>query len=398
MKKLFPFLIGGLVGIIISVFDIPFHKIQFDLYIIVFFVIFLYLNIYIHEIGHTIFGLIAGIPIRAVRIGNGRLIKSFRLLNLDFEITNNFNGGFTYPYNFDIQNLRLRFWLFSAGGVLFQAIAISPLIIIHLFNDHGLNSLYFSNIFIGFYWSNIAMIVLTLIPYNINFNGLKIPNDGMRLLITPFYNKEKLAELIAAGLSNNGYFYFQNRDYINAESCFRKAIEYFPKHPMAIINLSATFCRTGQIDEAIKILEDLKDSSDDNKYDTLIYNNLAWAYILKLDNKSLCKAEKYSSVAYKKAKNFQPVIGTRGVALILDNQLTEGLNLLKKTVKIRNKIDPQVNPPTSYLFISYAYWIQGKKDLALKFINKLNAFKGPLDEDYMILKKFVDIRTINFKK
>lgn len=155
---------------------------------------FLYLNIYIHEYGHVIAARLVGIDVRAVIIGNGKALWRKTVFGIPLFVTNSIGVGFTLVGRIDKNLLKLRYAFFILGGVLSQLLL--TIACFALFGTKDLAYLYAGGISISTMYiiSNVLMILTNLFPFNINFYGLRIPNDGLKLLKIPFGKAQDLMD------------------------------------------------------------------------------------------------------------------------------------------------------------------------------------------------------------
>lgn len=164
--------------------------------------VFSYVNICIHELGHVVAAIVSGLGVSKVMIGNGQEVKRFYLFGVPLVITNNLNGGFTYPARLKSRFLKLRLFIFSAGGITMQLLITSLYIGIFGFEPReflGSSGVALSSAFVI---SNIIIVLLNLMPVAVDIEGTKVPNDGLRLAIVPFLKKEEVQELLASGPSD----------------------------------------------------------------------------------------------------------------------------------------------------------------------------------------------------
>lgn len=85
------------------------------------FLLFLYLNLFLHELGHVIAARLVRIGILRVVIGTGREIARSAILGFPWVITSNPMGAYTFPSKIEGRFLRPRLLFFVAGGTLFEA-------------------------------------------------------------------------------------------------------------------------------------------------------------------------------------------------------------------------------------------------------------------------------------
>lgn len=387
--------LGAIIGILLGTSGIDLGPF-FYVHLLLFF-LFLYVNIYIHEAGHVLMARLTGIGVRKVRIGTGRELFTIRIFGAPFVVTSNTRGGSTIPDGYATEFSKLRFFIFSLGGILAQATVAVACVLLSKANPvqfFTARALSVSSVFLV---SNAVGILLSLLPMRVGVQGFSIPNDGMRLLKTPFMGERDLRELQAASISNDGVGYLESRDYERAEKLFREVFETYPEHPIGHINLAVVLLKLLRLDEAIAILESVRKNPFDKQYEALICNNLAWAYLLKNDIVSLEAAEELSEAALSRSPNQPYFRGTRGCVLIARNQSDEGIRILSVQSKLSKRIDEKVNPPTGYLFIAYGYYQQRDYPKMERYLKHLDNYGGNWDPDYLYLFDLVKSKTENFR-
>ncbi|MCK5454745.1 MAG: site-2 protease family protein [Calditrichia bacterium] len=88
------------------------------------FMLFLYLNVYIHELGHAITGSLLGFQIKRLIIGAGRELIRFRAGHGVMIINWSLSGGVTHWGKVPTKQLKPRYALLILGGIMAQAVAV----------------------------------------------------------------------------------------------------------------------------------------------------------------------------------------------------------------------------------------------------------------------------------
>lgn len=352
------------------------------IYHLIAFVFFYYVLVCLHEFGHALAGRLVGINIKKIIIGTGRTLFKRDFLGTTFIITTNLNGGYTLPYKVGNSFVRLRYAIFTAGGIFVHIFLIVFWAFYYGFQPFLSFSIESFNLSIVFFISNLYLLILTIIPMNFSYYGLKLPNDGLRLLKMPFLNIKGIEELYVIGIVNEAMGYFDDKDFEAAERILRQYNDKFKNQPLIQINLSASLIKLLRFDEAIKILENLEAEENDKKYDFIIFNNLAWAYLLRDYPNSIKKAEVLSEKAYELKPKVPFVRRTYGAILIELGKLDKGLQLLKKSSKLGKRIDDRINHPVGYLFVAYAYLKKGEKEKMIQYLTKLETYSDKHDLDF----------------
>jgi len=391
------------IGIIIAVSVIIFielyfrdHGMKISVLDLVAFLFFIYVNIYVHEFGHVAAAKSMKVGIQKVMIGSGRELIRTNLFGFPLIITGNIGGGFTFPSHIRGSLLKLRTLIFLTGGILIQALLTFVCILIRRFEPGAFNISEGFDLSNAFIISNLLMIGISLVPMKFRYRGIKIPNDGLRILRTLFLKgKSIIQEILVSGVISDAHEYYTRKEYEKAAEAYIKCIEQYPNEVIPKINLSATLIKSLKFEEAKKILVALNEENHNKQYDFLIYNNLAWVLLLHNDQASLVEADKFSKMAFDLNPDVPTVRGTRGCVLIEKGQIEEGINLLKRNVRLSKPIDEEMNGPLGFFFMAYAYYMKGRKDEARKYLIPLEGYEN-LDADDKYLFDLVITKTRNF--
>jgi tetratricopeptide (TPR) repeat protein len=360
--------------------------------------IFLYLNIYIHEIGHAIAGSIAGFEMKRMVIGTGREILRTRIGKVLFVLTNNISGGVTHWGQVPKKYLKPKFAFLITGGILAQLFVTAIFWItfqVSPANLFLLDDLTLPGVFIS---SNLLLIFANLIPMKTNFMGIKLPTDGLQLLKLPFWTKKDIQSILSAGKIMDAYELYEAKKYPEAEELFRECVSNYPEMVLPRINVGASLIKQGKIDECIDFLEKSLQTSEKDPLRFFIYNNLGWAYLVSYTSEGLQKADDYSSKAYLLNNKHPNVLGTRACVLIEKGNIEDGLLLLRKAVKIREPIDDKMNDPVGFIYMAYGFYLQEKYVKARYCLDKVRKYQHKLDPDYQLVYDRILTRTENFSK
>jgi len=359
------------------------------------FSLFMYLDIYIHELGHAAAAKLMKIGVQKVIIGSGRELIRTNLFGIPLIITKSVRGGFTFMSHIEGKLLRLRITVALAAGILIQAFLTLICIAIQRFEPKAFCISRGFDVSDSFIISNVLLIGISLLPMRTRFRGIRIPNDGLNIIRTLFSNNERIREIQASAIISEAHEYFEKREYEKAADVYRKCIEQYPALTIPRINLSAALIRSLKFEEAKKILGFLIAEKHDEQYDFLVCNNLAWLLLLQNDRASLVEADKYSRMAYDLNPDVPYVCNTRGCVLIETGQIDEGVKLLKKNVYLNKPIDEEKNNPVGIFFMGYAYYLKGEKDKAKNYLTHLEGY-DKLDKDDKYIFDLIRKRTKNF--
>jgi tetratricopeptide (TPR) repeat protein len=357
---------------------------------------FCYLTIWIHEFGHALAGMAVGFPIKRITIGMGRELTRKQIGNTLIVVNSGFGGGMTGVGQVSERWLKPRFFIFVLGGVLAQSLAI---VAIMLYFDVRLRDLWafrevpFAHIFI---YCNVILILVNLFPFRINMLGVRVPNDGLRIWKLPFMEPREVQEILSMGKIMEALELYEAKQYRETEKAFRECVHIYPATLIPKINLSAALIKQLKLDEATTLLELQKDCHEDDPYVSLLYNNLAWAYLLKKDEDSLRLADHYSARAIELSPKQPNILCTRGCVLIEHGEFKDGIKLIRKLANLRQPFDDRINSPAAFIGLAYGYYQRGNQKKALQYVNKLEASFIHLDLDYQVLFELVVEKTDNF--
>lgn len=398
---LFWFSIGILIFVLLNVINLPlrliFQNVLLNLILIWFFI---YLSVYIHEFGHAIAGWLVGFPIKKITIGLGETIWKYEIKATStlIVINNGFQGGLTHIGDVSRDFLRLRFFVFAAGGILMQIILVwlcIKLTATWLFFNPFLYNL--SNLFV---YANIFLIIGNLLPYNTNAFGIPRPTDGLLLLTTFFMKEEQITEILLSGKILDGLENLEAKKLEEAELIFRECISKEPSLFLPKINLSAALIRQQKIDEAMEILTQITTKQEAKGVKlALIYNNLAWCYLIKSTSEPryLEQADDYSNQALSVNNQIPNLQGTRSCILIEKGELTEGIKILQPMVKINQPINEMTNSVLGFLYLAYGYYRQEDWNKSSQYWEKIKDNSELQSTEYQLLLRHVLAQTNNFE-
>ena len=267
--------------------------------------VFAYLDIYIHEFGHAIAGWSVGFPINRITIGIGRKVFKYKIkaTNTDLVINSGFQGGMTQIGTISRKFLKPRFFIFVLGGVLLQSLVTAIAFLVIHYHLLGKNIGQYQLIYL-FIYSNLLLIVLNIIPYNIQMMGVPMPNDGLLLCKIFWMKPSEIMEILMAGKMFEGMEKIEDKEFQQAADIFRDCIHESPQLAIAKINLSVALIKQHQFEAAIASLEAALELLVNDPRKIIVLNNLAWSYlhlsIRDNNNRShLSQAREYADAASK---------------------------------------------------------------------------------------------------
>ncbi|MCL5057033.1 MAG: hypothetical protein M1130_03355 [Actinobacteria bacterium] len=333
--------------------------------------LFSYFNIFIHELGHLLVGRLLRIEIYSVEIGDGKELWKKKVFNTLF-ILNKGWIGLTTIRKITPRFIKLRIIIFAAGGVALQVIAMALCIVLF-----GLESKGIVNLSAIFVLSNFLMVISNLIPRRVNIKGIKIPSDGLTILKTPFLKEKEIEEILNVDKLIEAYQLLQSGEYSVAAMTYQKYIHKVPTSEIAHINYSISLMRCLKFEEAKSVLINLNQNIHNKKYDYFIYNNLAWLYLLDMNENSLTEADILSKRAFELNPKEPFVLDTRGCVLIELGRYDEGIDMLEKQINLKK--------PTGLMYISYGYYKKGVKEKELEYNKYLENYLNELTPDEVFI-------------
>ncbi len=331
----------------------------------------------IHEAGHLIAARAVGGTPRRVVFGKGHELYRTKISNIRVVINSNFIGGHAYA-TFDQQKfLKLRYMVFIIGGVLLNVVC--ALVMYAFFNMGFTNSNGDVLVAIPFtiFLANAPMI-LNLIPYDTTIAGMKVPTDGLALLKLPFSKTAEIEKRLDINLLFDGHEFLEKKDYQSAWKVFNEYLRRYPDVKILSMNRSLILLKTGEteksLEECLKLLNHLEDR-DIKPYAGLIYNQLAWTYLVLND---IAKADHFSALAISAVRNENLVRGTRGSVLIEKGSINEGINLLFHSMDFEF-----VNNATlsSAIYLMLAYSMKGNLKESDKYFQFVKRNEDRLEAD-----------------
>ena len=294
--------------------------------------------------------------------------------------------------------IKLRYCFFISGGLLLQLIIVALWISVFGFSLSDISYSYRYALHESFIIITLILVTSNLIPMKICYMEGFLINDGMRLIKAPFIREEGIQEILATGLITDAHEAYEQDNYALAEKLYQECLQQYPLAAVAKINYCATLLKLLKFDDARNILLSLLAEKHDTFYDALIYNNLAWCFLLKHDEQSLINADDYSKMAFSKFPQSSFISGTRGCIMIERGSVYDGIKLLKKNINLNKEVDKKTNNPVSFFFIGYGYFKNGQPEKAEKYLQHLNTYPEKLDPDYEYLFNIIKNKTNYFDK
>ncbi len=335
----------------------------------------------VHEAGHLFAAKAAGGVPRRIVLGKGHELYRTKIFEIRLVINSSFLGGYAYA-SFDQQKfLKLRYAFFVLGGVLLNAVFA---LIFYAFFDLAFNNSK-GEVLVAvpftIFLAN-ALMVLNFIPYYTTILGMRVPTDGLALLRLPFTNVKGVKKRLDVNLLFDGHEYLEKKDYRSAWNLFNDYLTKYPDSKILSMNLSFILLKTGQpeksIEECLKLLGSINEEPI-KPYAALIYNQLAWIYLV-LDN--IEQADHFSALAIRASPGENHIRSTRGSVLVEKGLTTEGMTWLFDNMDFQF-----VNNATlsAAIYLMLAYHVKRELKESDKYLQFVKTNEEKLEPDEKIL-------------
>ncbi len=363
-----------LVAVIFLIFGGPFTSIAYIIINTLLALLGVKAGLFIHECGHLLMAKwVGGIPKRLV-LGRGHEILRMPFLGVKLIVHEKINLGLAFADFRNPESLRTRLFAYAAGGILFN-IGVATLAYLVWGDDPnwlGLREGIKPSMAITV--PNALLGLTALLPYHINYNGLRLPTDGLHLMRIPFYKQEYLLKITQENDLLIAYDHVMEKEFEQAKIIYENSVAKNPESKVTWINLSLCYLKLGQFGEALALLKQAEAVVEEKEiapFSMFIWNNLAWSYLLKAE---LELADEYARKAFLQSPEEPNVRGTRAVIHIELGRLEEGKGLMLKNVNF-----DFANSQTlmAALYLAYAFYQEGNAE---ETSNYLNFVKGHIDK------------------
>ena len=331
----------------------------------------------LHEVGHLLFAKIAGGSPRRMVLGKGHKVAQAKYKGVKIILNSNLNSGLAYAAFDNLNYIRWKLFFYISGGFVINFIIAGTFFIFFGISiDISDGILFSSSIIISHFLAGVS----ALIPYRSNYQGLKLNSDGLSILKIPFYKKPDLLRLTSVNDLLDAYDFLEEKQY-------KKAIYIYENHKsdkasILNLNLGIAYIKIGDYEKARELIETLIPSIQDGiqkKYESYIYNGLAWVYLLL---NRLEDAEKYSKLAFQAGATIENIRGTRGSVLIEMGKIEEGKEILIDQVDFNF---PNSQTLVASMYLSWAFHQLKKTKKAKKYWNFVVGNVDLLEPDEKVL-------------
>jgi tetratricopeptide (TPR) repeat protein len=378
---LFPVVYWILIGIGISLHFFP-RAVQFGNILINLgsFLLALRVAVIIHEIGHLVAAKMAGGHPRRIVLGKGYEVYRKNIFGISVIINSKFRGGHAWASFDNLKFLKLRYAFYILGGM---AANVLVALLIYITFDFGINledprDQISIVIAFTFFLANVLML-FNFIPAHATIQGIRVPTDGLALFHLPFKKIKEIRQTLDNNMLIDGHEHLENKEYEKALAIFTGYLTQYPETKILSLNIAHIFLKIGEPLKAITESSQLLAEIDDKMlkpYSAVIYNHLAWTYLVLND---IEEADRFSALAIELMPGDQNIQGTRGSVLVEKGMTDRGMSLLFANMDFRF-VDSGSLCAAIYLMLgSHLNGVMNERQRYLEFV-KTNADKLEPDE------------------
>ncbi len=316
----------------------------------------------IHEVGHLTAAHWAGGVLKRIILGIGHEIYRSEVGVIRVILKSIPMGGAAMAIFPNNKQERWRYILYVMGGVLFNFLVAASLILLFGYDSSfliGVNGIDVSSALI--FTNTIA--VLNLIPFYTSAPGMKTPTDGMASIKMLFAPGAQRNEYKHMELFYEAYELMEARSFDEAEQIYNLLYQSQPTQPLVIFNMSAVCLKKANGQGAINWLDRLESRIQERSVKPLkglVYNNLAWAYLLTQDVE---KAYHYAKMAIEDLTRAPHVQGTYAATLVEGGKENKGIEWLLLNMDFKH---PNATTLSSSMYLTLAFHkLDNMKDLEI---------------------------------
>jgi tetratricopeptide (TPR) repeat protein len=299
------------------------------------FLIFFWLGIVPHELGHALAAHLLGLRVFRIQIGFwGPILWRRRIFGTEICVTPVPGGGLTLVGAPSFNSVGWRWALMVAAGPL----ANGTLAVAALCLRPGVS--WSEQLVAPFATANLLLVAVSLFPWRHATPLGLFASDGLVLLSSPFASRETLAKRHIFYFAQEGVEQIQSKNYPAAIDWAERGLREYPtdnsiRSVLGVAQLGLDDFPTARH----TFIECLNACREDLGQLALLLNNIAWTDLFADDPSLLGEADRYSEEALRIAPWLSWAQGTRGMALVEFGHLEEGIELLKKA--LAGNPDPQ---------------------------------------------------------
>jgi tetratricopeptide (TPR) repeat protein len=289
-----------------------------------------------HELGHALAARACGMHVFQVVVGMGKKLFACRIFGVPVEFRTIPYGGFTLALSEDRDRVRIRQFIYALSGPaanLFVALAVLAFAgweRIADFKPHQQVSpwtLLFA--------SNVLVFLANLLPRVTPSAGGLMLSDGYHLLNAFRLKKEHLDDLRSSFYTAHAAAARQRCDMKSAADWTNRGLREYPEDRVLMLHQGTNLIEAQKFADARALFEKLLQDSDadDLGLRALLMNDLACVNVLIGGKEFLEQADEYSDYALKVLPWVAGVKGTRGMVLVEQGAVDDGVKLLEAALR-----------------------------------------------------------------
>jgi tetratricopeptide (TPR) repeat protein len=279
----------------------------------------------VHELGHALAGALVGFQIRSVIVGVGPPLFTFQVAGVAVRVNVLPLAGATMGIPRRKSWVRLRMWIFAAGGPGANLIVY---LILHRFYAHsatlGLGPQSFVSIAAAANW---AVLTVNLIPFR---TAEGASSDGYSLLTVPFWGRRQVEDAEVAAEGSALTEALRRNDLAAAAPLAAELRFRHPDHPLSALWSGSLLHRQGRHHEARAVWREALTRETEPARIAIIKNDIAFVDALIGDAEGLGEADALSEAALAARPDHPSIAGTRGAVLVRIGRPAEALPLLRR--------------------------------------------------------------------
>lgn len=217
-----------------------------------------------------------------------------------------------------------------------------------------------------FIWASLVMVLMSMVPYHTATPIGVLPSDGHRIMQLILHPAEGVADFQQAGTACDACEKLRVGDYDGAVERCREGLLLFPESFMLRNTFGVGQIMLGEYEAARNELVVLLDHEDAARpqYHPLLKNNIAYCDVMLDDPELLEEAGRYTEEILRTAPHVPAFEGTRGALLVVQEQYTEAVALLKR---VYAQTPERTGRATNACWISVAEQRRGDRDAAIRW-------------------------------
>ncbi|MDH4184552.1 MAG: site-2 protease family protein [Nitrospinota bacterium] len=330
--------------------------------------LFCYIVMLTHEIGHAIGAMVSGLFVERVAIGSMGNPWRFHIYGTEVLFSLGLSTG-SWNSGYKREKIKWQRYVMILCGPLANIFFASIILLIFLQYRIGMAHKYEYYAWLFIIFANVITGIEALIPRYINIPAMGGINesDGLRLWRIHSYTEAEMQDILASAHIYAATRKIESSDYAQAIMICEKAASDYPMSNFLANCLSVAHMYLGNLSNAAKALEPFVDKQMNPLFAYLIHFNLAMGLLLEGSEQGILKAINYSRVTKKTFFNERKVGEALLAAIDVESgNYDQGVTVLEKYVQKEKPPDRRRNTIFIIMYLAYGYYLQGKYPEARK--------------------------------